>query len=330
VDINKGREIHGLERAQRLLMGISQTIMTGVGIGKALDSLGEAGAEAGAKGAGAAGESATGSKAVESAPKSTSGPAVADAPKPLSNEPTITKPAPVETSAVEPPATEVPKAKPATPPAEPVAVPQEVKAPEAPAAAPATPAVEKTPPAPHETPPAERPAAKPTEQSPTERQSNSAKPEDTSPTGGRPVIDRNKMGVGAANANDELFSANRTYEAGGGARPKHGREAYARGGEEVSPAPKNGQTALDNSVQIKDTSTRRIGVDPETNEIVILDRTGSLPNGAGGSYHGHVKTWKKLSPELKKLLTKEGMTDKKGNIIRQRFTDAEGRPLGKK
>ncbi|MDC6711025.1 S-type pyocin domain-containing protein, partial [Leclercia adecarboxylata] len=49
-----------------------------------------------------------------------------------------------------------------------------------------------------------------------------------------------------------------------------------------SKGPENGQEALDNSVQVKPTSPRRIGVDPQTKEIVIFDRTG------GDIYHGHV------------------------------------------
>jgi hypothetical protein len=34
-----------------------------------------------------------------------------------------------------------------------------------------------------------------------------------------------------------------------------------------------GQEALDNSVQVKDTSTRRVGVNEANDEIVVLDKT---------------------------------------------------------
>jgi len=50
-------------------------------------------------------------------------------------------------------------------------------------------------------------------------------------------------------------------------------------------APTYGQDTLDLSLQIKETSTRRIGVDYETNEFVIFDNT----------YHGHVRTRKELT-----------------------------------
>jgi RHS repeat-associated protein len=50
------------------------------------------------------------------------------------------------------------------------------------------------------------------------------------------------------------------------ASPKHG--ATARGN--IGAAPKNGQNALDASVQVKDTSPRRVGVDYQTGEIVVF------------------------------------------------------------
>jgi hypothetical protein len=75
-----------------------------------------------------------------------------------------------------------------------------------------------------------------------------------------------------------------------------------------SKGPANGQDALDNSVQVKPTSPRRIGVDPDTQEIVVFDRTG------GDVYHGHVRPWDKLHQDMKNALIKAGKTDHKGNI----------------
>lgn len=75
-----------------------------------------------------------------------------------------------------------------------------------------------------------------------------------------------------------------------------------------SKGPENGQEALDNSVQVKPTSPRRIGVDPQTKEIVVFDRTG------GDVYHGHVRPWEKLHQDMKNALIKSGKTDAKGNI----------------
>lgn len=76
-----------------------------------------------------------------------------------------------------------------------------------------------------------------------------------------------------------------------------------------SKGPENGQEALDNSVQVKPTSPRRIGVDPQTKEIVVFDRTG------GDIYHGHVRPWGKLHQDMKNALIKSGKTDAKGNIL---------------
>lgn len=79
-----------------------------------------------------------------------------------------------------------------------------------------------------------------------------------------------------------------------------------------SPAPKNGQTALDNSVPIKDTAARRVGV--SEGEIVILDRT------CEGLYHGHVRTWQELCKDprgvrIKNALENHKLVDKFGRIL---------------
>lgn len=65
-----------------------------------------------------------------------------------------------------------------------------------------------------------------------------------------------------------------------------------------SKGPENGQDALDNSVQVKPTSERRIGIDPKTNEFVVFDHTG------GDDYHGHVRAWNKLHQDMKNVLIK--------------------------
>jgi RHS repeat-associated protein len=81
-----------------------------------------------------------------------------------------------------------------------------------------------------------------------------------------------------------------------------------------SKAPGNGQAALDNSVQIKDTSPRRVGIDPTNNEIVILDRTRTLPNG-DEVFHGHVRSWDQLDSVQQNALKKSGAVDKRGRVI---------------
>jgi hypothetical protein len=84
----------------------------------------------------------------------------------------------------------------------------------------------------------------------------------------------------------------RRYES----NPKHGSVARqtSRGGSSAEPA--DGQGALDNSVQIKATSPRRVGIDPTTGDVVILDRHlvvscgCALEDGMNEIFHGHVRT----------------------------------------
>jgi hypothetical protein len=76
-----------------------------------------------------------------------------------------------------------------------------------------------------------------------------------------------------------------------------------------SKGPTNGQEALENSVQVKPTSPRRIGIDLDTNELVVFDRTG------GDVYHGHVRPWDKLHQDMKNALIKAKKVDNKGNIL---------------
>jgi hypothetical protein len=122
-------------------------------------------------------------------------------------------------------------------------------------------------------------------------------------------------GPGAASVYDEAFAANRVYRADA-VKAKHGGTSRNVGGRTVSPEPKNGQRALDNSVPINE--RRRVGVDVDNQEIVVLDRTGNLIKDkkvVGGEYHGHVRKWDELSKDMKDALKREGVTvDKKGKI----------------
>jgi hypothetical protein len=77
-----------------------------------------------------------------------------------------------------------------------------------------------------------------------------------------------------------------------------------------SPAPINGQEALDNSVPVKTTSTtRRIGV--SNGEIVVLDKTSE------GVYHGHVRIWQELTDVMQNALIKAGLVNDKGKILKK-------------
>lgn len=85
--------------------------------------------------------------------------------------------------------------------------------------------------------------------------------------------------------------------------PKHGTNKG-----NVSAAPRNGQNALDNSVQVKETSPRRIGVDYETREFVVFDQPSP------GKFHGHVRTWQQLTQEMRNALVKTGLVSPNGKI----------------
>jgi hypothetical protein len=89
------------------------------------------------------------------------------------------------------------------------------------------------------------------------------------------------------------------------ASPKHGQTAKG----EVSAGPKDGQTALDNSTQVKGTSPRRVGVDAANGEIVVLDQTSA------GKFHGHVRSWDQLTDQRRNALIKNNLADKRGNIL---------------
>ena len=81
-------------------------------------------------------------------------------------------------------------------------------------------------------------------------------------------------------------------------------------GARASKAPKNGQNALDLSVQVKDTSYRRVGIDHETGEFVVFDEHEP------GKFHGHVRTWDELENVQQNALVKADMTDRRGRILR--------------
>ncbi len=93
--------------------------------------------------------------------------------------------------------------------------------------------------------------------------------------------------------------------------PKHPKWTKdGQTGVRASKAPKNGQEALDNSLQISDNSSRRVGIDYQTGEIVIFQ------SHTPGKYHAHVRTWDQLDTSMQKTLVDAGMTDRRGKILR--------------
>ncbi|MDL4820787.1 WXG100-like domain-containing protein [Actinomadura opuntiae] len=118
--------------------------------------------------------------------------------------------------------------------------------------------------------------------------------------------------TGAANAPNlrileaETEHPNGVYEPSGKHKPTNTR---ARRGGENSKEPEDGQSALDDSVQVKDTSPRRVGYDEESGEIVVLDQTSD------GVFHGHVRSWEGLDQAMRNALVKSGMFNRRGKYI---------------
>jgi hypothetical protein len=124
------------------------------------------------------------------------------------------------------------------------------------------------------------------------------------------------VGGAAAITSGVLLAATAEGASGGGGSsgapryepsPKHGQTQ--RG--DVAASPRDGQAALDRSVQVKPTSTRRVGVDAANQEIVVFDET--YPGQQ--VFHGHVRSWGELRPEMQAALRRAGLVDARGRII---------------
>ncbi len=92
------------------------------------------------------------------------------------------------------------------------------------------------------------------------------------------------------------------------ASPKHGTSARNTSKGAASRGPTDGQHALDNSIQVKGASPRRVGVDKANGEIVVFDRTSE------GIFHGHVRSFKDLTSQQQNALRNAGLVDKRGNF----------------
>jgi hypothetical protein len=89
--------------------------------------------------------------------------------------------------------------------------------------------------------------------------------------------------------------------------PKHRSRKRGR----ISAQPTNGQAVLDHSVQIREESPRRIGVDSLKEEMVVFMQ--HLP----GIFHGFVVGWEDLDPRAQKILQELGVVNRRGRIVKQ-------------
>ena len=99
--------------------------------------------------------------------------------------------------------------------------------------------------------------------------------------------------------------------------PKHSASSKGSSKGVISTEPSNGQAALDNSVQIKETAPRRVGV--SDGQTVILDRTMQVPCNCGGGgtneiFHGHVRADVGRDPGMAKAAVALGKAIKRGLI----------------
>ena len=81
-----------------------------------------------------------------------------------------------------------------------------------------------------------------------------------------------------------------------------------KGNNVKSASPTFGQDVLNESIQVKSTSPRRVGVDKLTGEYVVFDRT------INNTYHGHVRTWNELHTDMKNSLINSGLVKPNGKI----------------
>jgi hypothetical protein len=89
------------------------------------------------------------------------------------------------------------------------------------------------------------------------------------------------------------------------ASPKH--HVFSRG--RASPPPREAQEALDFSVPLGPTTSRRISVDPGTGSFVVFDETTE------GVFHGHLRSWNELTHTMQNALVRSGTVDRKGRLL---------------
>jgi uncharacterized protein RhaS with RHS repeats len=90
------------------------------------------------------------------------------------------------------------------------------------------------------------------------------------------------------------------------ANPKHGRSQRGR----ANPESTNPQESLENSIEISETTTRRIVVDKDTNEFVVFDEHRP------GVFHGHSRSWGELDQTMQSAFHKNDLANKKGELIK--------------
>ncbi len=101
---------------------------------------------------------------------------------------------------------------------------------------------------------------------------------------------------------------------GDGAQPNgeyEGADYHGSEGNSVKSAgPENGQQALNESIIVKQKANGSTRIATQGDKFVVL------MEHMAGKFHGHVRTWSQLAPEMKNALIKAGKTNVKGKIIK--------------
>lgn len=88
--------------------------------------------------------------------------------------------------------------------------------------------------------------------------------------------------------------------------PKHHKNVSGY----VTPPPADGQAVLDRSLPLSETTTRRVGIDPELRAFIVFDET----HPHTGIFHGYVRPWSRMTERMRQVLIKYDLADRKGNV----------------
>jgi len=85
---------------------------------------------------------------------------------------------------------------------------------------------------------------------------------------------------------------------------------HANSNGKKSPAPPDGQKALDKSIRVKSTSLRRVAIFDDF--FVVLDSSNALSTSGEPLYHGHIRTYfEDLDRDTKNILKRLHLVNKK-------------------
>jgi hypothetical protein len=99
-------------------------------------------------------------------------------------------------------------------------------------------------------------------------------------------------------------------------KPNAGKHGVMERGD-VGREPRDGQEALDTSIPVKPTSAVRISIDYDEWVFIVLRHSFSapVPRPNDETFHGYVTPWSKLTDEMKNVLIRARMANRRGKIL---------------